>query len=225
MISGDSSGLVVAVARPISNDMPRGPVGKLERRLGVDLGLKGHRAARGKAALDRRPYPPGQHGRTQRRRLSDFALQLREKQRVKHFYGLRERQLRRVFDRARRGRGVVGDELLRLLERRLDNVLTRLGLAATRRQARQFVSHGHVTVNARRVDIPSYEVKPGDVVAIAAQSPVEPLAKRATDLVADVPPWLLADHDALTGRIVREPMRSEIRVPVDTQRIVESYSR
>lgn len=204
--------------------MPRKPPGKTERRLGVDLGLKGRRSLAGKGALERRPHPPGQHGRS-RRRLTDYAEQLMEKQRAKHFYGLRERQFRRVFDRASRGTRVAGDELLRLLEQRLDNVLTRLGLASTRRQARQFISHGHVRVNDRRVDIPSYEVKPGDLVAIAPGAPIQRLAREATELVSEVPPWLLADHDGLTGRVVREPQRREIRVPVEPQRIVELYSR
>jgi small subunit ribosomal protein S4 len=203
----------------------RGPVGRLERREGVDLGLKGERAAAGKAPLARRPYPPGQHGRTWRRRASTYADQLREKQRAKRFYGVREGPFRRVFARASRGTAVVGDELLRLLEKRLDNVVTRLGLASTRRQARQFVSHGHVTVNGRRVDIPSYEVKPGDVVAIAAAAPIREVARRSTELVAGVPPWLETDHDALSGRVLHDPERSEIVVPIEPQRIVELYSR
>jgi small subunit ribosomal protein S4 len=204
--------------------MAREPVGKVERRLGADLGQKGRRAAAGKGPLDRRPYPPGEHGR-RRRRLSSYAEQLLEKQRAKHFYGLRERQFRRVFERASSGTGVVGDELLALLERRLDNVLTRLGFAATRRQARQFVSHGHVTVNGRRVDVASYEVRPHDVVAILPGAPVEPLAREATELIAGVPPWLQADVDTLSGEVLRTPRREEIRVPVEPQRIVELYSR
>jgi small subunit ribosomal protein S4 len=202
----------------------RGPVEKLERREGVNLGLKGRRAAAGKSALERRPYPPGEHGR-RRQRVSDYAEQLREKQRAKRYYGLRENQFRRIFERARRRKGVVGNELLTLLELRLDNVVTRLGLAATRRQARQMVSHGHVTVNGRRVDIPSFEMTPGDVVAVLPGSAGEPIAREATELVARVPPWLLADHDALAGRVVRLPRRDEIQTPVETQRIVELYSR
>jgi small subunit ribosomal protein S4 len=200
-------------------------VGRLERREGVDLGLKGERAAAGKSPLVRRPYPPGQHGRTWRRRVSTYGEQLREKQRAKRFYGLRERPFRRVFHRASRGTAVVGDELLRLLEKRLDNVITRLGFASTRAQARQFVSHGHVMVNGRRVDIPSYEVSPGDVVAIAGDAPIREVARAATELVAGVPPWLETDHDTLSGRVLRDPERSEIAVPVEPQRIVELYSR
>jgi small subunit ribosomal protein S4 len=202
----------------------RGPVEKLERREGVNLGLKGRRAAAGKSALERRPYPPGEHGR-RRQRVSDYAEQLREKQRAKRYYGLRENQFRRIFERARRRKGVLGNELLTLLELRLDNVVTRLGLAATRRQARQMVSHGHVTVNGRRVDIPSFEMTPGDVVAVLPGSAGEPIAREATELVARVPPWLLADHDALAGRVLRLPRRDEIQTPVETQRIVELYSR
>jgi small subunit ribosomal protein S4 len=203
----------------------RGPVGRLERREGVDLGLKGERAAAGKSPLERRPHPPGQHGRAWRRRVSTYAEQLREKQRAKRFYGVREGPFRRVFDRANRGTAIVGDEMLRLLEKRLDNVVTRLGFAATRRQARQFVSHGHVTVNGRRVDIPSYEVKAGDIVAIAPAAPVREVARQSTELVAGVPPWLQTDHDVLSGRVLRDPERSEIAVPVEPQRIVELYSR
>jgi small subunit ribosomal protein S4 len=202
----------------------RGPAEKLERREGVSLGLKGQRAAAGKSALERRPYPPGEHGRG-RRRVSNYAEQLREKQRAKRFYGLRENQFRRVFERARRRKGVLGNELLTLLELRLDNVMTRLGFAATRRQARQMVSHGHVRVNGRQVDVPSFEVAPGDVVSILAGSAAEPIAREATELVARVPPWLLADHDALAGRVLRLPRREEIQTPVEPQRIVELYSR
>ncbi|HEY0344628.1 MAG TPA: 30S ribosomal protein S4 [Solirubrobacteraceae bacterium] len=202
----------------------RGPVEKLERREGVNLGLKGRRALAGKSALERRPYPPGEHGR-RRQRVSTYAEQLREKQRAKRFYGLRENQFRRIFERARRRKGVVGNELLTLLELRLDNVVTRLGLAATRRQARQMVSHGHVTVNGRRVDIPSFEVTPGDVVSVLPGSAAEPIAREATELVERVPPWLLADHDALAGRVLRLPRRDEIQTPVEPQRIVELYSR
>jgi small subunit ribosomal protein S4 len=203
----------------------RGPAGKIERREGVDLELKGERRAAGKSPLARRPYPPGQHGRRPVRGRSEYREQLRAKQRAKHYYGLREKQFRRVFARASRGVGVVGDQLLRLLELRLDNVLARLGLAATRPQARQFVSHGHVTVNGRVVDIPSFEVSAGDVVALRPAAPVEEAARRATALVSRVPPWLEADHEQLRGNVIRPPEATEIQAPVDTQRIVELYSR
>jgi small subunit ribosomal protein S4 len=194
-----------------------GPVERLSRREGVDLQLKGIRAMSGKGALERRPYPPGERARG-RPRASEYRLQLREKQKAKRLYGLRERQFRRVLERA-------GDGLLLELELRLDNVLFRLGLAATRAQARQFVVHRHVLVSGRRVDVPSFRVRPGDVVSLRPGSPVEPLVRAATDLVAVVPPWLLADHDLLWGRVERAPRREEIDAPVDERLIVEFYSR
>jgi small subunit ribosomal protein S4 len=197
----------------------RGPVEKLSRREGVQLDLKGARALAGKSALERHPYPPGQHGRRPQR-PSEYRLQLREKQKAKRLYGLRERQFRRLFRRARRS----GD-LLRSLELRLDNVLFRLGLAATRAQARQFVVHGHIRVNGRKVDVPSVRMCPGDLVSLRPGSPVEPLAREATDLVSAVPRWLLADHDELWGRVEREPAREQIDAPVDEKLIVEFYSR
>jgi small subunit ribosomal protein S4 len=189
----------------------------------VELYLKGERLAKGKGALARRPYPPGEHGRT-RPRPSEYRLQLREKQKAKRYYGVLERQFHRYFQRAAQQPGISGDNLLQELESRLDNVVYRLGYASTRAQARQFVSHGHVRVNGRKVDRPSYEVQPDDIVAIRASSPVEPLVRRATELGA-VPPWLTADHDKLEGRMLRQPERSEIDAPVREQLIVELYSR
>jgi small subunit ribosomal protein S4 len=203
----------------------RTPVGKLERREGVDLELKGARRAAGKGALARRPYAPGEHGRRPPRRRSEYREQLRAKQRAKRYYGLREGQFKRVFDRASRGSGSTGDELLRLLELRLDNVLVRLGLAATRAQARQFISHGHITVDGRRVDIPSFEVSPGETVALRDGAPIEAPVRDATALVSAIPAWLEADHDQLSGRVLRHPEIGEIQAPVDTQPIVELYSR
>lgn len=204
-----------------------GPVEKLSRREGVELYLKGERLARGKSALERRgAFPPGQHGRSRRPRPSTYALQLREKQRAKRYYGVRERQFRRYVRAASRQRaGRTGEELLHLLERRLDNVIYRLGFAATRAQARQFVNHGHVEVNGARCDIPSRAVRAGDAIAIAHDSPVAPLARDATELTGTIPAWLLADHDELRGTVVRDPERSEITAPVTEQLIVELYSR
>lgn len=205
-----------------------GPVEKLSRREGVELFLKGERLVRGKSALERRgAQPPGQHGRGRQRRPSIYGIQLREKQRAKRYYGVRERQFRRYVDKAARSReGRMGEELLRLLELRLDNVVYRLGLAATRAQARQFVVHGHVLVNGRRCDIPSRAVKDGDEIALkAASGGVRSLAGDATELTASVPGWLLADHDGLSGRILRSPQRQEITAPVSEQLIVEFYSR
>jgi small subunit ribosomal protein S4 len=201
-----------------------GPVEKLSRREGVQLYLKGERVLNGKSAIERRPYPPGEHGRG-RIRQSEYLLQLREKQRAKRFYGVRERQFRRYFDRASRSAGVSGDALLRLLEMRLDNVVYRLGLAATRAQARQFVVHGHVQVNGTRVDRPSYEVSAGDEVRIKPGSAVEPVVRAATDLGSLVPPWLLIDQEPLLGRVVRDPAPEEVDAPVQPKLIVEFYSK
>lgn len=205
-----------------------GPVEKIERREGVDLGLKGERAARGKTALERRgPQWPGQHGAVRRRgKTSVYAEQLRESQKLKIAYGVRERQFRRYVELARKRRDITtGEALLELLERRLDNVLYRLGLAATRRQARQFVGHGHVEVDGRRATICSMRLRDGQALRIAPSSPVRAQAQDATELVARIPPWLEADHDALSGRVLRAPRRAEIAIPVVEQLVVERYSR
>jgi small subunit ribosomal protein S4 len=201
-----------------------GPVEKLSRREGVELYLKGERLAAGKSALERRPYPPGEHGRA-RPRPSEYRLQLREKQKAKRYYGVRERQFRRYFELARRESGVLGENLVRHLERRLDNVVYRLGFAATRAQARQFVVHGHIRLNGRKVDRPSYEVRPGDVVTLKPDAPIEPAVRRASELTGAVPAWLLADHDNLAGRVERLPERDESDVPASEQLIVELYSK
>ena len=184
-----------------------GPTEKLSRREGVELELKGARRMARKGGLERRgDAPPGQHGNARRRRESVYGLQLREKQRAKRYYGVRERQFRKYFREAGKSReGQIGERLMVLLERRLDNVVYRLGLATTRAQARQFVNHGHVQVNGRRVDIPSFLVTEGDVVAIKLDSPVRPAAQEATDLIGRVTPWLQADFDGLTGKVLRYP--------------------
>ncbi|UUY06333.1 30S ribosomal protein S4 [Svornostia abyssi] len=203
-----------------------GPTEKLSRREGVELFLKGERLLNGKSGLERRPTPPGQHGAARRRQPSTYGVQLREKQRAKRYYGVRERQFRRYVREASRQReGLMGDHLLRLLERRLDNVVYRLGLATTRAQARQYVNHGHVMVDGGRVDIPSFQVKAGQTVALRTDSPVEPAVRDAVELVASVPGWLQADVDALQGKVLRLPDRSEIATPVNEQLIVEFYSR
>jgi len=204
-----------------------GPVERLSRREGVELYLKGERALNGKSALNRRgPAPPGQHGGRRQPRPSIYATQLRQKQRLKRYYGVRERQLRR-YVRAAAGRreGRMGEHLLALLERRLDNVVYRLGFAATRAQARQFVTHGHVLVDGRRVDIPSYSLRAGQQVAIRTGSPVAPAVHAALDLSGRMPGWLEADVEALSGRVLREPQRSEIPAPVEEQLIVEYFAR
>ena len=204
-----------------------GPVEKLSRREGVELFLKGERALNGKSALERRgPAPPGQHGTRRAQRPSIYQTQLRAKQRAKRYYGVRERQFRGyVREAVRRREGVTGEELVRLLERRLDNTVYRLGLAATRAQARQFVGHGHVLVDGRRVDRASYAVRPGQEIALDASSPVRPLAIANTELTPAVVPWLQADFDALAGKVLRLPDRAEVPAPVDENLIIELYSR
>jgi small subunit ribosomal protein S4 len=204
-----------------------GPVERLSRREGVELYLKGLRALNGKSALERRgALPPGQHGTRRRGRESTYGLQLRAKQVAKRYYGVRERQFRRYVRAAERDvEGRTGEQLLVALERRLDNVVYRLGLASTRAQARQFVGHGHVFVDGRRVDIPSYSVRAGQRIALREASPVAPLAREATELASVTVPWLEADVDGLAGRVLRLPVRKEIPAPISEQLIVEFYSR
>jgi small subunit ribosomal protein S4 len=202
----------------------RGPVCKLCRREGMKLFLKGERCLTEKCAIERRSYPPGEHGRG-RIKQSEYLMQLREKQKARRYYGLLEKQFRTYYEKAARKSGVTGDNLLRILESRLDNVVYRLGFAASRAQARQLVRHGHFLVNGRRVNIPSYQVKPNDVVTLKAGSPAEQAVRDATDLTASVAPWLQADHDGLTGKILKSPDREEIDTPVQESLIVELYSK
>ncbi len=201
-----------------------GPQCKQCRREGQKLFLKGQRCLTETCGVERRSYPPGEHGRG-RVRQSEYRQQLREKQKARRYYQLLEKQFRSYYDHASRQPGVTGENLLRLLERRLDNVLVRLGFAASRRQARQLIGHGHWLVNGRRVDIPSYQVRPDDVITIKANSGAADTVRSATELTAAVPPWLQADHDALTAKVLREPERDEIATPVQEQLIVELYSK
>ncbi len=194
------------------------------RREKMKLFLKGERCLTEKCAIERRSYPPGEHGRG-RIKQSEYLLQLREKQKARRYYGLLEKQFRRTYERASRGQGAPGENLLRMLETRLDNVVYRLGFAGSRAQSRQLVRHGHFHVNGRRVNIPSYGVKANDVIALRPGSPVEQLVREATDLTASVAPWLQADHDGLTGQVLRFPERDEIDVPVQESLIVELYSK
>jgi small subunit ribosomal protein S4 len=204
-----------------------GPVEKLERREGVPLDLKGERHLLRKTSLERRgPVPPGQHGTRRRRGMSVYGTQLREAQKLKIAYGVREKQMRRLVGRARRHHeSTAGEALMELLERRLDNVVFRLGLASTRRQARQFVSHGHVQVDERRLDIASAQIEDGQKVRIAPGSPVGLLAARWTDTVGRVPAWLEVDQEALAGRVLRAPKRDEVQMPVAEQLVIERYAR
>jgi small subunit ribosomal protein S4 len=194
------------------------------RREGQKLFLKGERCFSDKCGVERRSYPPGEHGRG-RMRQSEYRQQLREKQKTRRYYQLLEKQFRSYYAKASRQPGVTGENLLRLLECRLDNVLVRLGFAASRRQARQLVRHGHWMVNGRRVDIPSYQVRPEDVISIKPDSAATDTVRTATELTATVPAWLQADHESLTAKVLRFPERSEISAPVQEQLIVELYSK
>jgi small subunit ribosomal protein S4 len=194
------------------------------RREGQKLFLKGARCFSDKCGVERRSYAPGEHGRG-RMRQSEYRAQLREKQKARRYYQVLEKQFRNYYEKASRQPGVTGENLLRMLESRLDNVLVRLGFAASRRQARQLVRHGHWAVNGRRVDIPSYQVKPDDVITIKPESAAEPIVREATDLTSGVPAWLQADYDALTAKVLRQPERNEISAPISEQLIVELYSK
>jgi len=194
------------------------------RREGIKLFLKGERCLTEKCAVERRSYPPGEHGRG-RIKQSEYLLQLREKQKARRYYGLLENQFRTYYEKANKQGGITGETLLRMLETRLDNVVYRLGFAASRAQARQLVRHGHFLVNGRRVNIPSFQVKPEDVVTLKQGSSAEQIVRDATDLTAAVAPWLQADHDGLTGTVLKWPERAEIDTPVSEQLIVELYSK
>ena len=194
------------------------------RRESEKLFLKGERCLTDKCAVERRSYAPGEHGRG-RIKQSEYLLQLREKQKTRRYYQLLEKQFHQYYVAASRKQGITGENLLRLLEMRLDNVVYRLGFGASRRQARQLVRHAHFLVNGRKVDIPSYQMKPDDVVSLRANSKAIEAVRAATDLTSSVAPWLLADHDNLTGKVLRAPERDEIDTPVQEQLIIELYSK
>ena len=197
---------------------------RLCRREGQKLFLKGDRCYSSKCAIDRRGYAPGQHGQG-RSKISDYGLQLREKQKAKRFYGLQETQFRNLFDRAARKSGITGENLLILLETRLDNVVFRLGFASSRKEARQLVSHGHFQVNGKKVNIPSYTVKPGDVIKVKEKSTNSPKFKEVKEMSITVPSWVTVDVEKLEGKILSVPTRSEIDTPVAEHLIVELYSK
>ena len=204
-----------------------GPVCRLCRREGMKLFLKGERCYTEKCAIEKRNFAPGQHGKTRKSKLAGYGVQLREKQKVKRIYGVLEDQFRRYFEQAERTRGITGETLLQLLERRLDNVAYRLGFATSRAQARQLVRHGHFTVNGRKADIPSFSVKPGDVVAIRQSSRSNPAILHALEEVKGrgVPDWLSFDQAAMAAKIGSIPTREQINLPVQEQLIVELYSK
>src|ERR687898_348543 len=194
------------------------------RREGQKLFLKGERCLTDKGGVERRSSPPGEHGRG-RQKQSEYRVQLREKQKARRYYGVLEKQFRNYYDKASRQSGITGENLLRILECRFDNVLVRLGFAASRRQARQLIRHGHWTINGRRVDIPSYQVKSDHVIAFKAGSSAQDTVGTAPELTSGVPAWLQADHDSLTAKVLRLPERSEISAPVEEQLIIELYSK
>jgi small subunit ribosomal protein S4 len=204
-----------------------GPVCRLCRREGMKLFLKGERCYTEKCAIEKRNLPPGQHGKARKAKLVGYGLQLREKQKVKRIYGVLENQFRRYFETAERTRGITGETLLQLLERRLDNVIYRLGLATSRPQARQLVRHGHFMVNGKKVDIPSYSVKAGDVINVKGVSAQAAVLAHAMEEVKGrgIPEWLTFDASNLSGRVMSLPTREQINLPVQEQLIVELYSK
>lgn len=203
-----------------------GPHCRLCRREGLKLYLKGDRCYTGKCAIDRRSYAPGQHGQG-RKKISEYGIQLRAKQKARRIYGVLEKPFRNYFEHAERQGGVTGENLLRLLERRLDNVIYRLGLGSSRVEARQLVLHGHFTVNGKKVNIPSFQVRVGDEIAVREASKASPRIKELIERSADrtPPAWLEYDGQEAKGRVVALPNRDQIDVPVEEHLIVELYSR
>lgn len=204
----------------------RGPVEKIERRLEADLGLKGERRLSGKSALEKRPFAPGQHGQ-RRAKISEYGLQLREKQKAKFMYGVSEKQFRKYFKEAERREGNTGVNLITLIETRLDNVVYRMGFATTRANARQFTTHGHVLVDGKKVDIPSYLVKAGQKIEIREKSKNNPQIVRALELTnqTGMVDWVNVDKEKVFGIFTRIPAREEVVIPVEERLIVELYSK
>ncbi len=204
----------------------RGPVEKIERRLDADLGLKGERRLSGKSALEKRPFAPGQHGQ-RRAKISEYGLQLREKQKAKFMYGVSEKQFRKYFQEAARREGNTGANLVTLIEQRLDNVVFRMGFATTRANARQFTTHGHVLVDGKKVNIPSYLVKPGQKIEIKEKSKTNPQVVRALELTnqTGMVDWVNVDKEKVFGIFTRIPAREEVVIPVEERLIVELYSK
>ena len=197
---------------------------KLCRREGQKLFLKGDRCYSVKCAMEKRPFAPGQHGKN-RKKSSDYGLQLREKQKAKRFYGVQETQFRNLFDKASKKKGITGENLLILLETRMDNVVFRLGFASSRKEARQLVTHGHFTVNGKKVDIPSAELKAGDVIRVKDRSQSSPKFKEIKEMTISVPEWVSVDVEKLEGKILSIPTREQIDTPIAEHLIVELYSK
>ena len=204
----------------------RGPVEKIERRFGVSLALKGERRLAGKSALDKRPYGPGQHGQ-RRGKISEYGIQLREKQKARLMYGVSEKQFRSIFVEANRLEGSTGENLIKLIERRLDNVVYRMGFATTRRFARQLVVHGHVLVDGKRLNIPSAFVSAGQKIEICEKTKKNPQIQRAIELTKQtgIVPWVDVDQEKVFGIFTRLPEREEVIIPIEERLIVELYSK
>ena len=204
----------------------RGPVEKIERRFGVSLALKGERRLAGKSALDKRPYGPGQHGQ-RRGKISEYGIQLREKQKARMMYGVSEKQFRSIFVEANRLEGNTGENLIKLIERRLDNVVYRMGFATTRRFARQLVVHGHILVDGKRLNIPSAFVNAGQKIEICEKTKKNPQIQRAIELTKQtgIVPWVDVDQETEFGIFTRLPEREEVVIPIDERLIVELYSK
>jgi len=206
----------------------RGPVCRLCRREGMKLFLKGERCHTEKCAIERRNFVPGQHGKDRKAKIVGYGLQLREKQKVRRIYGVLEAQFRNTFAKAVKMKGITGENLLSTLERRLDSVIFRMGLGASRSQGRQIVRHGHINVNGRKVNIPSFIVKPGDEISVRESSKNHPtiLSSRDATAHAPSPAWMDVDRENLKGRIISTPRRDElVQIPINEQLIVELYSK
>ena len=203
-----------------------GAVCRLCRREGLKLFLKGERCYTDKCAIERRNYPPGQHGQA-RPKFSEYSIQLREKQKLRRIYGILEGQFRRYFQMADRAKGVTGETLLQLLERRMDNMVYRMGFATSRSEARQLVRHGHFSVNGRKVKVPSFLVKVGDVVAVTERSRKVVRIQEALDLAQrrGVPDWLEVSSEAFSGRVKSIPVRADLTMPINEKLVVELYSK
>lgn len=201
-----------------------GPVCRLCRREGIKLYLKGDKCYSDKCPVSRRAYAPGQHGQS-KKKMSNYGIQLREKQKAKRIYGVLETQFREYYEKADRKKGITGENLLRILELRLDSVVFRLGFASSRVEARQLVRHGHFTVNGKKVDIPSYQVSVGDVIAVKNASRSSDKFKGLAEVAKTTPQWLEVNMDAMEGKVVAEPKREDIDIPVQETFIVELYSR
>ncbi len=204
-----------------------GPVCRLCRRERMKLFLKGDRCFKEKCAIERRGYPPGQHGQRRGRRQMGYGIQLREKQKVKRIYGVLEKQFRSYFKRAEQNKGITGETLLSMLERRLDNVVYSLGFASSRAQARQLIRHGHILLDGRKNTIPSYQVRVDQEVAVKEASRKNDFIRSSVETARGrgIPTWLELDPDNFTGKVVALPARDEIKLPVEEQLIVELYSR